>query len=329
MRRREFIKVVARTLAAWPLAARAQHADQVRRIGWLTTANEDNVETKPRLAAFVGALQQFGWIEGRNVRIDLRASGGDIAATRRYATELVALRPDVILATGSLPASLLLEATRTVPIVFAIVVDPVGAGIVDSLARPGGNVTGFMLFEYTLSAKWPELLKEVAPTVRRVAVPRDAITTAGIGQFAVIQALAPSAGLEVSPINVRDAGEIEKTITNFAQSANGGLIVTAGPGSLIHRDLLVALAARHRLPAIYFDRFYVSVGGLVSYGANVIDQYRQAAGYVDRILKGQKPGDLPVQAPNKYELVINLKTAKTLELTISPSLLARADELIE
>ena len=329
MRRREFIKIVAGSAAGWPLAARAQHVDQVRRIGWLTTANEDNVETKPRLAAFVGALQQFGWIEGRNVRIDLRASGGDTAMTRRFATELVALRPDVILATGSLPASSLLEATRTVPIVFAVVVDPVGAGIVDSLARPGGNVTGFMLFEYTLSAKWPELLKQVAPSVTRVAVPRDSITTAGIGQFAVIQALAPSVGLEVSAINVRDAGEIEKTITTFAHSANGGLIVTAGPGSLIHRDLIVALAARHRLPAIYFDRFYVSVGGLVSYGSNVIDQYRQAAGYVDRILKGEKPGDLPVQAPNKYELVINLKTAKALDLTISPSLLARADEVIE
>jgi putative ABC transport system substrate-binding protein len=329
MRRREFIKVVVGSAAAWPLAARAQRVDQVRRIGWLTTANEDNVETKPRLAAFIGALQQFGWIDGRNVRIDLRASGGDIAMTRRYATELVALGADVILATGSLPASSMLEATRTVPIVFALVVDPVGAGIVDSLARPGGNATGFMLFEYTLSAKWPELLKQVAPSVTRVAVPRDPTATAGIGQFAVIQALAPSVGLEVSPINVRDPGEIERAMAVFAQTANGGLIVTAGPGSLIHRDLLIALARRHRLPAVYFDRFFVSVGGLISYGANVIDQYRHAAGYVDRILKGEKPGDLPVQAPNKYELVINQKTAKALDLTISPSLLARADEVIE
>ena len=329
MRRREFIKVVVGSAAAWPLAARAQRVDQVRRIGWLTTANEDNVETKPRLAAFSGALQQFGWIDGRNVRIDLRASGGDIAMTRRYATELVALGADVILATGSLPASSMLEATRTVPIVFALVVDPVGAGIVDSLARPGGNATGFMLFEYTLSAKWPELLKQVAPSVTRVAVPRDPTATAGIGQFAVIQALAPSVGLEVSPINVRDPGEIERAMAVFAQTANGGLIVTAGPGSLIHRDLLIALARRHRLPAVYFDRFFVSVGGLISYGANVIDQYRHAAGYVDRILKGEKPGDLPVQAPNKYELVINQKTAKALDLTISPSLLARADEVIE
>jgi len=329
MRRREFIKVVVGSAAAWPLAARAQRVDQVRRIGWLTTANEDNVETKPRLAAFIGALQQFGWIDGRNVRIDLRASGGDMAMTRRYATELVALGADVILATGSLPASSMLEATRTVPIVFALVVDPVGAGIVDSLARPGGNATGFMLFEYTLSAKWPELLKQVAPSVTRVAVPRDPTATAGIGQFAVIQALAPSVGLEVSPINVRDPGEIERAMAVFAQTANGGLIVTAGPGSLIHRDLLIALARRHRLPAVYFDRFFVSVGGLISYGANVIDQYRHAAGYVDRILKGEKPGDLPVQAPNKYELVINQKTAKALDLTISPSLLARADEVIE
>jgi ABC-type uncharacterized transport system substrate-binding protein len=329
MRRREFIKVVVGSAAAWPLAARAQRVDQVRRIGWLTTANEDNVETKLRLAAFIGALQQFGWIDGRNVRIDLRASGGDIAMTRRYATELVALGADVILATGSLPASSMLEATRTVPIVFALVVDPVGAGIVDSLARPGGNATGFMLFEYTLSAKWPELLKQVAPSVTRVAVPRDPTATAGIGQFAVIQALAPSVGLEVSPINVRDPGEIERAMAVFAQTANGGLIVTAGPGSLIHRDLLIALARRHRLPAVYFDRFFVSVGGLISYGANVIDQYRHAAGYVDRILKGEKPGDLPVQAPNKYELVINQKTAKALDLTISPSLLARADEVIE
>jgi len=328
MKRREFF-TFAGAAAAWPVVARAQHADQMRRIGFLTTANRDNVEIKERLAVFADALRQLGWIEGRNVRIELRASAGDIATTRRYATELVALKPDVLLATGSLPASSLLEATRTVPIVFNLMVDPVGAGIVDSLARPGGNATGFMLFEYTLSAKWPELLKQVAPDVTRVAVPRDPTATAGIGQFAVIQALAPSVGLEVSAINVRDGGEIEKAIAAFARTANGGLIVTAGPGSLIHRDLIVGLAARHRLPAIYFDRFFVSVGGLVSYGANILDQYRQAAGYVDRILKGEKPADLPVQAPNKYELVINLKTAKTLGLTISPPLLPRANEVVE
>jgi len=327
MRRREFM-TFAGGAAAWPLMARAQNVDRVRRIGALTTANRNDVEIKERLAAFMHELQQLGWTD-RNVRLDLRASGGDTATTRRYAAELVALRPDVILATGSLPATSLLEATRTVPIVFTVVVDPVGAGIVDSLARPAGNTTGFMLFEYTLSAKWPELLKQVAPSVTRVAVPRDPTATAGIGQFAVIQALAPSVGLEVDAINVRDAGEIEKTMAAFARNANGGLIVTAGPGSLIHRDLIVTLAARHRLPAIYFDRFFVAIGGLVSYGANIINQYRQAAGYVDRILKGAKPGELPVQAPNKYELVINLKTAKALGLTISPSLLARADEVIE
>jgi ABC-type uncharacterized transport system substrate-binding protein len=328
MRRREFI-TFAGGAAAWPLVARAQQPDQVRRIGFLTTANKDNVEIKERLAAFAGALQHLGWVEGRNVRIDLRASGGDTEMTRRYATELVALGPDVILATGSLPASSLLDASRTVPIVFNIVVDPVGAGIVDNLARPGGNATGFMLFEYTLSAKWPELIKQIAPSITRVAVPRDSTATAGIGQFAAIQALAPSVGLEVSAIDLRDKDEIEKSIAAFAHTANGGLIVTAGPGSLIHRDLIVALAARHKLPAIYFDRFFVSVGGLVSYGANILEQYRQAAGYVDRILRGEKPGDLPVQVPTKYELVINLKTAKALGLTVPPSLLTRADEVIE
>ena len=328
MKRREFI-TFASGAAAWPLLARAQHADQVRRIGYLTGGNRDNAEIKERLSVFAGELQNLGWTEGRNVRIDLRAGGGDAATTRKFATELVALKPDVILVTGSLPAASLLEITRTVPIVFALVADPVGAGIVDSLARPGGNATGFMLFEYTLSAKWPELLKQVAPNVTRVAVPRDSTATAGIGQSAVIQALAPSVGLEVTAINLRDAGEIEKAMSGFAHTANGGLIVTAGPGTLIHRDLIVALAARHRLPAIYFDRYSVSVGGLLSYGPRIFDQYRQAAGYVDRILKGGKPGDLPVQAPNKYELVINLKTAKALGLTIPPSLLARADEVIE
>jgi putative ABC transport system substrate-binding protein len=329
MRRREFITLVGGAAVAWPIAARAQHADQVRRIGFLTGSNRENVENKERLSVFANELQRLGWTEGRNVRIDVRAGGGDIATTRRYATELVSLKPDVILATGSPPAALLLEVSRSVPIVFTTVIDPVGAGIVDSLARPGGNATGFMLFEYTLSAKWPELLKQVAPSVTRVAVPRDPMVTAGIGQFAVIQASAPSVALEVSAINVRDAGEIEKAMNAFAQTANGGLIVTAGPGTLIHRDLIVALAARHRLPAIYFDRNFVSVGGLVSYGPRIIDHFRQAAGYVDRILKGEKPGDLPVQAPNKYELVINLKTAKALGLTIPPSLLARADEVIE
>src|SRR5262245_56255794 len=328
MRRREFITLFG-AAATWPLAARAQQADRVRLIGVLAAAGKDNSEIKARMAAFLRELQRLGWTEGRNVRIDLRATAGDAAAARRVAAELVALKPDVILAMGSQAVTSLHEATRTVPIVFTVVADPVGAGIVDSLARPGGNATGFMLFEYTLSAKWPELLKQVAPNVTRVAVPRDSTATAGIGQFAVIQALAPSVGLEVTAINLRDAGEIEKAMSGFAHTANGGLIVTAGPGTLIHRDLIVALAARHRLPAIYFYRYSVSVVGLLTYGPRLFDQYRQAAGYVDRILKGEKPGDLPVQAPNKYELVINLKTAKALGLTIPPSLLARADEVIE
>jgi putative ABC transport system substrate-binding protein len=325
MIRRKFIGFVG-AVATWPLIARAQEADRIRRIGALTAQNRDDPVLKARLAAFVHELQRLGWTEGRNVQIDLRGSGGDASATRRYATELVALRPDVILGMGSLPVASLLEVTRTVPIVFTLVADPIGAGLVDSIARPGGNITGFMLFEYTLSAKWPELIKQVAPGITRVAVPRDPTATAGIGQFAVIQALAPSAGLEVTAINVRNAGEIETAITAFAQTANGGLIVTAGPGTLNNRDLIVALAG---LPAIYFDRLFVASGGLISYGPSFIEQFSQAAGYVDRILKGEKPGDLPVQAPKKYELVINLKTAKTLGLAVPPTVLARADEVIE
>jgi len=326
MRRREFITFLGGAAAAWPLAARAQQADRVRLIGVLTGADKDNSDINRRMAAFLGELQRLGWTEDRNVRIDLRASAGDAAAARRLATELVALKPDVILGMGTQAVTSLQEATRTVPIVFTVVSDPIGAGLVDSLARPGGNTTGFMLFEYTLSAKWPELLKQVAPSVTRAAVPRDPSATAGIGQFAVIQALAPSVGLEIVAINVRDAGEIEAAIKTFAQSPNGGMIVTAGPGSLIHRDLIVALAARYKLPAIYWDR---TPGGLISYGTDLIEQHRQAAEYVDRILKGEKPGDLPVQAPNKYVLVINLQTAKTLGLIIPPALLARADEVIE
>lgn len=328
MRRREFI-ALAGSAAVWPIVARAQQTDKMRRIGVLTVAEEDNSVFKERLAAFSRALERFGWTEGRNVRIEVRTSGADIAMTRRYVTELVALRPDVIVVSGSQPAMLLLETTRTVPIVFNTVVDPVGAGIVDSLARPGGNATGFMLFEYTLSAKWPELLKQIAPGVTRVAVPRDPTATAGIGQFAVVQAMAPSVGLEVTPINVRDARGIETAMADFARTANGGLIVTAGPGTFVHRDLFIAQATRHRLPAVYFDRFYVARGGLISYGPNSIDQWPQAAGYVDRILKGEKPGDLPIQAPNKYEVVINLKAAKALGLAIPPAVLARADEVIE
>jgi putative ABC transport system substrate-binding protein len=328
MRRREFMSLVGGA-ATWPLTARAQQPDRIRRIGALTGQNRDDPEVKARLAAFMHELQRLGWTEGRNVQIDLRASSGDASTTRRYATELVALGPDVILGIGSLPVGALLEATHTVPIVFTLVADPVGAGLVDSLARPGGNITGFMLFEYTLSAKWPELLKQVAPGVTRVAVPRDPTATAGIGQFAVVQALAPSAGLEVTALNVRNGAEIETAIAAFAQTANGGLIVTAGPGTVSNRDLIIALAARHRLPAVYFDRLFVTSGGLISYGPNNIEQLSQAAGYVDRILKGEKPSDLPVQAPKKYELVINLKAAKALGLTVPATLLARADEVIE
>jgi putative ABC transport system substrate-binding protein len=328
MRRREFIFTVGGA-AAWPLAARAQQAEQVRRIGALTTANRDDAEVKLRMDAFFRELDRLGWSEGRNVRVDLRESAGDIATTRRFAAELVALKPDVILGMGSLPVASLLEATRTVPIVFTLVADPVGAGVVKTLARPAGNATGFSMFEYTLSAKWPELLKQIAPHVTRVAVPRDPTATAGIGQFAVVQALAPSVGLEVTAIDARDAREIETSIAEFARTGDGGLIVTAGPGTMIHRDLIIALAARYRLPAVYFERYFAAGGGLISYGPHIIDHFRQAARYVDRILKGENPADLPVQAPTKYELTVNLQTAKALGLTIPPTLLARADEVIE
>jgi putative ABC transport system substrate-binding protein len=329
MRRRDFISGMAGCMALLPPGAAAQGSDQVRRIGVLTTANKDDLEIKIRLEAFLRELDRLGWSENRNMHVDLRESAGDIGTTRRFAAELVALRPDVILAMGSLPAASLLETTRTVPIVFSLVADPVGAGLVKNLARPGGNATGFSLFEYTISAKWPELLKQLAPSVTRVAVPRDALSTAGIGQFAVVQALAPSVGLEVTAIDLRDAGEIETAIADFARTGDGGLIVTAGPGSLIHRDLIIGLAARHRLPAVYFERFFVARGGLMSYGPRIVEQFRQAASYVDRILKGEKPGDLPVQAATKYELVINLKTARSLGIAVSPLLLARADEVIE
>jgi ABC-type uncharacterized transport system substrate-binding protein len=328
MRRRQFISVLGGA-AAWPLAARAQQGEQVRRIGALTTANRDDAEVKLRMGAFLRELDRLGWSEARNVRVELRESAGDIATTRRFAAELVALKPDVILGMGSLPVASLLEATRAVPVVFTLVVDPVGAGVVKALARPGGNTTGFSMFEYTLSAKWPELLKQIAPHVTRVAVPRDPTATAGIGQFAVVQALAPSVGLEVTAIDARDAREIETSIVEFARTGDGGLIVTAGPGTLIHRDLIISLAARYRLPAVYFERYFAAGGGLISYGPNIIDHFRQAAKYVDRILKGEKPSDLPVQAPAKYELVINLNTAKAFGLTIPDKLLAIADEVIE
>jgi ABC-type uncharacterized transport system substrate-binding protein len=327
MKRREFISLVGGA-AAWPLAARAQQPERVRRIGILLPAAADDAEYQTRVAAFHQALALLGWSIGRNVRIDTRWATTDAAEIRRHAAELAALAPDVILAQAATTVGPLLQATRTVPIVFPGIVDPVGAGYVDSLARPGGNVTGFMNYEYSLAGKWLELLKEVAPGVTRVAVLRDPATPSGSGQFAAIQAGAPSLRVEVNPVNVRDAGEIERAVAAFA-APNGGLIVVATPLASRHRDLIVTLAARHKLPAVYSERFFVAAGGLFSYGPDFVDQYRRAAGYVDRILKGEKPADLPVQAPNKYELVINLKTANALGLAMPPSLLARADEVIE
>jgi putative ABC transport system substrate-binding protein len=330
MRRRTFIALVSGAAVAWPLATRAQQADRVRRVGVLMGGvGEDDLDGQARIAAFLHGLAQLAWTEGRNVRIDTRWSAGNADGIRKHAAELVALAPDVILASGTSTMGPLLQATRAVPIVFAGVSDPVGAGFVDSLSRPGGNATGFMQFEYSLSAKWLELLKQIAPGVTRAAVLRNPAETSGIGQFAVIQSVAPSVGMEVSPVSVRDAGEIERGVTAFARRPNGGLIVTGSGLAAIHRKLIITLAARHKLPAVYPRRLYVTDGGLICYGADRIDQFRRAAGYVDRILKGDKPADLPVQAPTKYELVINLKTAKALGLAVPATLLARADEVIE
>ena len=329
MRRRDFITLLGSTASAWPLAARAQQPAQMRRVGVLMSTAADDAESKARIAAFLQGLQQLGWTEGRNVRIDIRWPAGDADRIRRYAAELVALAPDVILATGSATLGPLLQATRAVPVVFVIVPDPVGAGFVESLARPGGNATGFLMFEYSITARWVELLKQIATSVSRVAVIRDPAISAGIGQFGAIQAVAPSLGVEVSPVNVRDAAEIERAVTAFAGSPNGGLIVTASALAVVHRDLIVTLAAKNKLPAVYFDRFFVVAGGLISYGPDFVDQYQRAAGYVDRILKGEKPADLPVQAPTKFELVINLKTAKALGVAVPPTLIATADEVIE
>ena len=328
MKRREFISLLGSATAAWPLTARAQQPDRMRRIGALAGI-EDDGEGRARFASFQQGLQQLGWTHGRNVQIDYRFGGGDADNIRKHAAELAVLAPDVILAAGAAAAGPVLQATRTVPIVFVIVPDPVGAGFVDSLARPGGNATGFINFEYSVAAKWLELLKAVAPSVTRVAVLRDAFITAGTGQFGAIQSAAPSVGVEVSPVNVRDAGEIERAVTSFARSSSGGLIVTGSALAVVHRDLIIALAARHKLPAIYFERNFVASGGLVSYGPDYLDQFRRAASYVDRILKGEKPADLPVQAPTKYKLVINLKTAKAAGLTMPSTLLATADEVIE
>jgi putative tryptophan/tyrosine transport system substrate-binding protein len=328
MERREFITLLG-GVAAWPLAARAQQGERMRRIGVLLPAAADDPEWQARVGAFLQALALLGWTIGRNVRIDTRWATINAGEIRRHAAELAALAPDVILAGGATPAGPLMQATSTVPIVFTFGVDPVGAGFVDSLARPGGNATGFMSYEFSIGGKWLELLKEIAPGVTRVAVLRDATQAFAMSLFAAMQAVAPSLGVEVSPVNTRDAGEMERAVAAFGRSPNGGLIVAASGPATMHRDLIIKLTARHKLPSVYFERFFVAAGGLVSYGPDFVDQYRQAANYVDRILKGEKPADLPVQAPTKYELVINLKTAKALGLEVPPTLLARADEVVE
>jgi putative ABC transport system substrate-binding protein len=328
MRRREFITFVGGAAVAWPLVARAQQSERVRQIGIILPASADDRDFQTWVEAFLQALAQLGWTIGNNVRIDTRWATTNAAEIRKHAAELAALAPDVILASGTSTVGPMLQATRTVPVVFPTVIDPVGAGFVDSLARPGGNATGFLLYEYSLSGKWLELVKEIAPAVTRVAVLRDA-TTSGTGQFGAIQAVAPSLKIEVSPVNLRDVSEIEAAVETFARAPNGGLILTGSGRSILHHNLIIALAARHKLPAVYWDRSCATASGLASYGADRIDQFRRAAGYVDRILKGEKPADLPVQAPTKYQLVINLKTAKTLGITVPPALLARADEVIE
>jgi putative ABC transport system substrate-binding protein len=329
MQRREFITFVGSAAAAWPLAARAQQAARMRRIGILLNASSDDPQYQAWVGAFLQELALLGWVIGRNVRIDTRWAGVNAAEIRRHAAELATLAPDVILAHGAGPVGALLQATRTVSIVFPVVVDPVGGGLVDSLARPGGNATGFMAFEYSIGGKWLELLKQIAPGVTRAPILRDPTQPAGTGQFGAIQAAAPSLRVEVNPVNVRDAGEIERAVAAFARAPNGGLIVTASAAATLHRDLIITLAARHKLPAVYSERSFVAAGGLISYGADYIDQYRKAAGYVDRILKGEKPADLPVQAPTKYETVLNLKTAKALGLDVPAIVLTRADEVIE
>jgi putative ABC transport system substrate-binding protein len=329
MKRRQFITLLVGAAAAWPLAAHAQQRVRMRQIGILLPAVADDSQFQARVGAFLQGLALLGWTIGRNVQIDTRWAGVNADDIRRHAAELAALSPDVILAQGASTVGPLLQATRTVPIVFPVASDPVGAGFVESLAQPGGNATGFMTSEYSLSGKWPELLKQVVPSLTRVAVLRDPANPNGIAQFGVIQAVAPSLRMELTPVNVRDPGEIERAVAAFARSPNGGLIVTSVPGAVLHRDLIITLAARHKLPAVYYERFFVAAGGLISYGPDYVDQYRQAAGYVDRILKGEKPADLPVQAPTKFELALNLKTAQALHLTVPPSLLAIADEVIE
>jgi putative tryptophan/tyrosine transport system substrate-binding protein len=328
LKRREFITLLG-SLAAWPLAARAQQPDRMRRIGVLSGLAQSNPSSQAMVAAFDGALAKLGWTRASSVAIEYRWGGGGADEMRRQAAELAAHAPDVIFVAGGLGLERLLQATRSVPIVFAVVPDPLGSGFIESLSRPGGNATGFLMFEYSLSGKWVELLKEIAPNLTRAAVLRDPAIAAGTGQFAVIQSVAPSRGVEVIPINMRDAAEIERAVAAFARSSNGGLIVTAGAATIVDRELIPALAAKYKLPAVYPARDFVTSGGLISYGADFIDQYRRSASYVDRILKGEKPADLPVQAPTRYELIINLKTAKALGIEIPPTLLARADEVIE
>jgi putative ABC transport system substrate-binding protein len=326
--RREFMTSLGGA-AAWPLAARAQQRDRMRRVGVLITLAADDPQSQRRMTAFVQGLQELGWTDGRNIRIETRWTAGDTDRMRRHAAELVALAPDVILASGGTVVGALLEASRTTPIVFTLTVDPVGAGHVASLARPGGNATGFTGYEYGLAAKWLELLKEIAPRVTRAAVVRDTATPQGVGLFAVIRGASSALSMELRPVDVRNADEIERGITAVAREGNGGLIVTASGLAIVHRDLIITLAARHKLPAIYFQHYFVHAGGLVSYGPDPVEPHRQAAQYVDRILKGENPGDLPVQAPTKYQLTINLKTAKALGIDMPESLLARADEVIE
>lgn len=328
MRRREFITFIGGTAFTWPLAARAQQSEGMRRTGLLQGLAADDPVAQANNAAFVQGLQQLGWTDGRNVHIDFRFGAGNANNRRKNAEEIAALAPDVVLAVSQTLGPLL-QVTRTVPIVFTIVPDPVGAGLVESLSRPGGNATGFLMFEYSLCGKWVELLKEIAPSVARAAVLRDSTDPAGIGQFAVVQSVAPAVGVDVSPIYLREATEIERAMVAFAEAANGGLIVTTSALSVLHRDLIIALAAKHKLPAVYSERFYAAAGGLISYGSNFRDQFRGAASYVDRILKGERPASLPVQARTKYELVINLNTAKTLRLAIPLSILSRADGVIE
>jgi putative tryptophan/tyrosine transport system substrate-binding protein len=329
MKRREFIALLGGTVASWPLAARAQQRERARRVGVLMNAAAEDSEAQSYVAAFQQGMQELGWSVGHNLRIDIRWGGDDADRWRRYAEELLALSPDVIVAAGGAIVSRLQRVSRTVPIVFAQSIDPVGAGVVASLPRPGGNATGFAQFEYSLSGKWAELLKEIVPGLKRIGVLREPANPAGIGQWAIIQAAATAAGMEVSPLAVREPGEIERGVASFAREPNGGLVVAVGSSTTLHRGAIIASAARHQLPAVYAYRYFVTAGGLISYGPNLVGQYRHAAGYVDRILKGEKPADLPVQAPTKYELVINLKTAKALGLEMPPTLLARADAVIE